>query len=168
MFPAAFIQGDVFDANLIQPRAPFHSGSEHHNSRPRDLRALTSLTPLQGYVSAIHTSSFFHLFKEDGQLEAARQLASLLSPEPGSVIFGSHVGQVTKGQREALMHKQDYDMFCHSPESWKSEVWDGPVFEKGTVEVKATLRNVERQNFWDKESGDTIIIQLLVWSVKRL
>jgi hypothetical protein len=153
---------------LIQLASPAYPGSEQQNSRPKDLRALTSLTPLQGHVSAIHASSFFHLFKEDGQLEAARQLASLLSPESGSVIFGSHVGLAAKGRRESLMHKQNYYMFCHSPESWKSEVWDGPVFEKGNVEVKATLRDVERQNFWDKESGDTVTIQLLVWSVKRL
>lgn len=175
-FPAAFIQGDVFDPQLIQPRRPFYLGSDSSfpaelaESRPKDLRALTSLTPLQGHVSVIHTSSFFHLFQEDGQLEAARQLASLLSPEPGSVIFGSHLGQATKGLRKFQGHqREDVYMFYHSPESWKLDVWDGPVFTKGSVEVNVGLHTVERSNSSVKGSDETVrTVQLLVWSVKRL
>lgn len=35
-------------------------------------------------------------------------------------------------------------MFCHSPETWK-ELWDGQVFEKGTVKVETELRAVPEE-----------------------
>lgn len=75
-FPVPFVQGDVFDPKHIAPASPLYTPP----STPRpDLSTLASLTPLQGHVSAIHVAAFFHLFQEDGQLKAARALASLLS-----------------------------------------------------------------------------------------
>ena len=97
--------------------------------------SLTSLTPLQGHVSAIHASSLFHLFEEVKQLELGKRLASLLSPVPGSLLFGAHVGLPEKGIRNG-------NKFCHSPESWK-ELWDGTIFPKGTVDVVAGLKQFE-------------------------
>jgi len=84
------------------------------------LSSLTTLTPLHGHVSVIHTSSFFHLFSEEKQLELARKLAGLLSPLPGSMIFGLHSRQAEKGLRteSSELRTGDY-MFCHSDESWK-------------------------------------------------
>lgn len=93
----------------------------------------------------------------------ARALAGLLSPEPGSVIFGLHVGLAEKGFKSALSGGL---MFCHSPESWV-QMWDGPVFEKGIVTVQAKLIHVERR---DPKGDETPArsVALLVWSVTRL
>ena len=142
-FPAALIAGDVFDPSMIASRTPFYTPDlpllTAHG--PPELRSLTTLTPLQGRVSAIFSSAFFHLFDEAKQLRIARQLASLLSPLPGSVIFGAHVTMLVNGMRKAP--SLGHDVFCHSPESW-TELWDGIVFEKGTVSVEMGVKLVDR------------------------
>jgi len=153
-FPAPFICGDIFDSSMIAPREPFNE--EPPTPRPGDPQSLTSLTPLQGFVSVIHATSFFHLFNEEQQLRAARQLATLLSPAPGSLIFGSHLGFPVKGSRSCILSSKE--MFCHSPETWQ-ELWDGQVFVKGSVQVDVELRKIKRL---EEE------VELLIWSVRRL
>jgi hypothetical protein len=146
---------------MIAPHGPFYMAdlpllTAH---APPEPRSLTSLTPLQGRVSAIMSCAFFHLFDEAKQLQAARQLASLLSPLPGSVIFGAHGTMLVNGIREHSLG----EAFCHSPESWK-ELWNGNVFEKGTVSVEVDVklvdmgpgRGIQDQNIW------------MSWSVTRL
>lgn len=91
---------------------------------------------LQGHISAIYASSFFHLFNEERQLELAKRL---LTHTKGSIIFGSHVALLEKGYAGA--EDDEWKMFCHSPESWK-ELWDGQVFVKGTVKVTAELQTI--------------------------
>ncbi|KAF9481164.1 hypothetical protein BDN70DRAFT_855524 [Pholiota conissans] len=158
-FPAAFVPGDVFDPAMLKPRGAFIT-EEDIASIPTTtppLKELTSLTPLQGKISAIHASSFFHLFQEDKQLELAHLLASLLSPEKGSVIFGQHGARPIKGYRTEAIHVQplkDEDgntippvqMFCHSPESWK-ELWTEQIFAgpdgKGSERIKVDTQLVE-------------------------
>ncbi|KAF9007611.1 hypothetical protein BDQ17DRAFT_1238084 [Cyathus striatus] len=158
-FPVTFVAGDVFDSATINPREPFYD--EPSSERP-DIKTLKSLTPLQGHISVVHASSFFHLFNEEKQLELARQVASLLSPSPGSVIFGSHGGRPVKGYRiEGNASTSSPNMFFHSPQSW-TELWDGIVFRKGSVRVEATLTKIDRP---DLPHGD---YYLLMWSVTRL
>ena len=126
---------------------------------PPELRSLTSLTPLQGRVSAIFAGAFFHLFDEAKQLQGARQLASLLSPLPGSVIFGAHSTMLVNGMRGT---SGGFEVFCHSPESWK-EVWDGIVFEKGTVSVEVGVKLIE----WGPGKGIDDKLIWMSWSVTR-
>ncbi|KAF8346343.1 hypothetical protein F5887DRAFT_108682 [Amanita rubescens] len=159
-FPAAFVEGDVFDPAMISPRAPFNL-SEALSPRP-DLKSLTSLTPLQGHVSAIYTGAFFHLFDEPGQLQVARQLASLLSPLPGSIIFGGHAGDLVKGTK--ISRTTQRPMFFHSPESWK-DLWEGQVFEKGEVLADARVIEISYKPVGQAEAE---IAYWLVWSITRL
>lgn len=158
-YPASFVAGDVFDPLMIAPRDPFYE--EPSTPRP-ELRSLTSLTPLQGFVTAIRASSFFHLFNEDQQLKAARQLATLLSPRPGSIIFGRHRGMAVKGTRTDYHFGSERTMFGHSPESWR-DFWDGQVFAKGTVRVEVELEDY-------KSLTDEIDYNgfFLVWCVTRI
>jgi hypothetical protein len=130
--------------------------------RTPDLRSLTSLNPLRGQVSAIHASCFFHLFSEEKQLHLARALSGLLSPEPGSMIFGLHLGLAEKGFASVTTHP----VFCHSPESW-AQVWDDLVFEKGMVKVQAKLVHIERKSF-ENDEASMQQVSLLVWSITRL
>lgn len=162
-FPVPFVQGDVFDPKHIAPASPLYTPP----STPRpDLSTLASLTPLQGHVSAIHVAAFFHLFQEDGQLKAARALASLLSPEKGSFIFGSHGALRKKGLRKTPNPRGEY-IYCHDPDSWRA-LWDGVIFEKGTVEVNAEL--VERP--WrtldaEQPASEEDRRYMMVWIVQR-
>jgi hypothetical protein len=113
-------------------------------------------------VSVIHTSSLFHLFDEEKQANLAKRLASLLSPEPGSVIFGSHGGLPSKGTR---FETANHSMFCHGPDSWK-DLWDGQVFQKGTVRVEVQLKLIEPLGFKvfsEKEDH----FYAMTWSVTR-
>ncbi|KAK2467535.1 hypothetical protein APHAL10511_000390 [Amanita phalloides] len=156
-FPAAFVTGDVFDPAMISLRPPFHV-SEALPSCP-DLKSLTSLIPLQGHVSVICASSFFHLFDEGKQLQVARLLASLLSPLPGSMILGTHGAQLVKG----TIIRGIYQMFCHSPESWKA-MWC-EVFEKDAIRVEADPVEVSIKRSGQVEVEKRIF---MIWSVTRL
>ena len=50
-----------------------------------------------------------------------------------------------------------FEVFCHSPESWK-ELWDGIVFEKGTVSVEVGVKLVD--------GVDKLV--WMSWSITRL
>ncbi|KAF9266942.1 hypothetical protein L218DRAFT_758414 [Marasmius fiardii PR-910] len=130
-FPAAFVEGDAFDPNFISGRGPCTDGSPADHDLP-DLRSLTSLVPLQGRVSAIHVANVFHLFIEEKQVELALAISSLLSPRPGSLIFGVQFGFETPG----LYHYRS-TRYIHSPESWK-KVWQS-VFPEGSVKIEAKM-----------------------------
>lgn len=148
----------MFDTNLVEPVPPFDSPP---SDPVPDLKTLTSLNPLHGHVSAIHTAAFFHLFDEADQLKAARALAGLLSPEPGSMIFGHHVASATSGIRSSPNPRGIY-VYDHSPETWKA-MWDGVVFEKGKVEVWAMLKEFESSTV---AVGGKVTI--MGWRIKRI
>ncbi|KIL57489.1 hypothetical protein M378DRAFT_381889 [Amanita muscaria Koide BX008] len=136
-YPASFVAGDVCDPLMIAPRDPFYE----EPSTPRPELRSSSLTPLQGFVIAIRASSFFHLFSEEEQLTAARQLAPLFSLCPGSIIFGRQRGMPhVKGTRTDYHFGSERTMFSHSPGSWR-DFWDGQVFVKGTVRVEVELED---------------------------
>ncbi|KAJ6551447.1 hypothetical protein B0H19DRAFT_1157684 [Mycena capillaripes] len=156
-FPVAFLAGDALNPDFLEPSEPLASPSEVSDPTPL-LSSVTSLTPLRGHVSAIHISSVFHLFFEPQQLQLARALAGLLSPAPGSVIFGSHTGLATKGFNTSRYGSGGHHQFCHSPESWH-EMWD-EVFPKGTIKVEAKLKKRSDRDL--SEGGG------LIWSVMRV
>ena len=158
-FPVPFIAGDVFDPTNLQKVAPA-SLSQQNELPTINLAALTSLNPLHGRVSAVHASSFFHLFNFEQQSELAKALAGLLSPQPGSLIFGSHIALPVKGIQP--IHNGRH-MCCHSPESW-AELWEEVAYGKGEVKVNAILKSVERK--LDASQSDDLC--MLIWSVTRL
>ena len=155
-----FVQGNVFDPDHLSIAPPFTTNSPPIASAP-DLRTLTSLNSLRGHVSAIYASYFFHLFAEDAQLRLARALAGLLSPEPGSMIFGKQCGLPESGHLDvpSVLRR----IFCHDPRSW-SELWDGEVFPKGTVKVVAFVSEPPK----DETYPELNTFLLLNWSVTRL
>ncbi|KAJ7054082.1 hypothetical protein C8F01DRAFT_1211925 [Mycena amicta] len=162
-FPIKFLAGDALNPAFLEPAPPFKSVDEVETVPP-SLSSLNSLTPLRGHVSAIHISSVFHLFFEAEQTKLARALAGLLSPVPGSVIFGSHTGRTEKGFNLEGLCSGGHHMFCHSPSSLEA-MW-GEVFPKGMVKVEVELKPRQRQvDFHDLESKE---LGRLVWCVTRL
>ncbi|EMD41566.1 hypothetical protein CERSUDRAFT_128429 [Gelatoporia subvermispora B] len=162
-FPVPFVGGDAFDPAFLPPTAPFTAPPG--TPRP-DLRTLTTLAPLLGHVSFIHASSLFHLFDEEEQVQLARALAGLLSPAPGSMILGLHTGRPEKGWNEGSWPGGRRSLFCHSPESWAA-LWDGEVFEKGSVEVETRLVPVDVSRL-GLASNEGVTMYRLLWSVTRL
>ncbi|KAE9390976.1 hypothetical protein BT96DRAFT_959659 [Gymnopus androsaceus JB14] len=177
-FPAKFLAGDVFDDNFITLGSDAPTYDISRSDEPKSLLGLSTLTPLKGRISAIHASKLFHLFDEEMQEELACRLAALLSPTPGSVIFGHHAGSPTKGSgadskwaryRNANGTSDgahDNDMFWHSPASW-SEMWtrDGKIFKEGTVKVECELKPMDAN---DLEIHGLESFFWLFWSVTRL
>ncbi|KAI0275323.1 hypothetical protein BC834DRAFT_43900 [Gloeopeniophorella convolvens] len=165
-FPVTFVPGDVFDSKHLDIVTPFTSETPPATQVP-NLRGLESLNPLRGHVSAIHASSLFHLFQEEAQSHLARALAGLLSPEPGSVIFGQHCALPKAGAGEGPGSRRP--IFCHSPDSW-SELWDGSICVQGTVEVQTDLAEMPGKEvsemFADGKAHGPMY--LLTWSVTRL
>ncbi|KAI0056578.1 hypothetical protein BV25DRAFT_1565307 [Artomyces pyxidatus] len=162
--PLTFIAGDVFDPSNLETIPAFTLASPPTTATPQ-LSTLRSLNPLRGHVSAIHASAFFHLFQEDDQRRLAFALASLLSPEPGSMIFGQHASRPEKGQGDVT--KARTSMFNHSPESW-AELWDGDVFEKGTVRVETQLVQLSGEEVLKTWKSPSHAVYVLNYSVTRL
>ncbi|KAG0704983.1 hypothetical protein DFH29DRAFT_909712, partial [Suillus ampliporus] len=160
-FPAHFVGGDAFDPEILAVAPP--ASVQTIGAPSPNLNNLTSLNPLRGCVSAIHATSFFHLFKEDKQLHMARALAGLLSAEPGSVILGAHIGAQEKGSVKQVYNDVKIDMFAHNPESWIA-MWDGEIFEKGMVKVEAELRE---ETYGAAGRNERCPLGLF-WSVTRL
>jgi hypothetical protein len=164
-FPIAFIPGDVFDPAFISQRGPFLSIADIEGTVMPSLNTLSSLNPVQGKISAIHTSSFFHLFPEDRQLQLAKLVSSLLSPEKGSVIFGQHRARPIKGYGDQVKFNA-FKRFCHSPESW-TQMWVEDVFGgEDRVKVDTELINIVRSGLAEHSEDDKG--WLLKWSVIRL
>ncbi|OJA12713.1 hypothetical protein AZE42_02869 [Rhizopogon vesiculosus] len=152
-FPAKFVNGNYLDPEVLAVVPP----ASRKTAKAPDLSNLTSLNSLHGSVSVIHVLAFFHLFNEAEQLYIARAFAGLLSAEPGSLIVGSNIGARVKGPVKQEFSGVEVNMFAHNPESWVA-LWDGEVFEKGTVKVEAELR----------DGGAGSYRELMFWSVTRL
>ncbi|KAG0706777.1 hypothetical protein DFH29DRAFT_118239 [Suillus ampliporus] len=154
-YPGCLLPGDVFDpAFLSLPEL-----SDNVSPAPAiDLSSLKSLNPLHGRISAINATGFFHLFNEEKQLYLARALAGLLSVEPGSVICGAQVGTLKTGFVIGNMSGSKHQLFSHSSQTWSS-LWDGEVFEKGSVNVETELVAVP---IYEEPH------LMMMWSVTRL
>ena len=160
-YPVPFLAGDALDSVFLSVTHPFYT--RPYEPAPA-LSSLKNLTPLQGHVSAISVCSVFHVFDEAGQLQLARAVAGLLSPEPGSVVVGVHSGRPEKGTFVTRAGGRDVSTFYHSPASWEA-LWDGELFAKGTVKVETRLMET---GGWDFQDRDSDRYWFLMWSVTRL
>ncbi|KAF8273975.1 hypothetical protein EI94DRAFT_1696288 [Lactarius quietus] len=142
-FPVTFIPGNVFDPEHLTIVSPFTTNSPPVTTVP-DLSTLTSLNPLRGHVSAIYVQR-------------------LLSPEPGSMVFGKQIGLPENDDLEVSATRR---RFCHTTQSW-SELWDGEVFPKGTVRVLAFVTEVPKDEV-AKMFPEAKSLHMLTWSVTRL
>ncbi|KAF8207831.1 hypothetical protein K438DRAFT_1962099 [Mycena galopus ATCC 62051] len=163
-FPVSFLAGDIFDRTFLVPAAAVSTSTS--SIEPPTLSNLTSLTALNGKISILHASLFFHLFNEQKQTELAHLLAGLLCPLPGSMIFGSHVGREIKGLGNQALRGSGHQMFCHSPDSW-IELWEN-IFPKGTVRVEAILKEHPQYHRLVLELPEKPDDGVLEWSCVRL
>ena len=64
-----------------------------------------------------------------------------------------------KGARSTMVDGIQHHIFCHSSDSW-NELWDGEIFEKGTIKVETEVFPVDR--------GGGEIAHWMRWSITRL
>ena len=131
---------------------------------------LVSLNSLRGQVSGILANNFFHVFSKEEQDTLAHSIASLLSPESGSMIFGSHSGLPEEGlwSMDPKPGETEIPMkiYCHSPESWKMMWMD--IFGKGNVDVQVSLREYEwGADLFGSFPWNTKSTYEMEWSVTR-
>ncbi|KAI1772148.1 hypothetical protein F4818DRAFT_176098 [Hypoxylon cercidicola] len=80
-----------------------------------------NLKVLDGKMSIIHATSFFHLFTWEKQVRAAMRIVRFLDPDDTEVmIFGRQVGTTTPGDREG---NGGYKRYLHNAETWQN-LWD--------------------------------------------
>ncbi|KAG9734020.1 hypothetical protein E4T50_07201 [Aureobasidium sp. EXF-12298] len=127
--------------------------------------AQSKLTPLEGNIDILHTSSFFHLFGYEGQKKVARRVVQLLKPKKDSLLVGRQVGNI-KAHEEESSASGSGNMFLHNVESWK-QMWKEIGEETGTQwKVEATLEewSLPREKAsWHREGTKRIF-----FSVRRL
>ncbi|KAG2747154.1 hypothetical protein P692DRAFT_20835931 [Suillus brevipes Sb2] len=140
-----FIAGDCLDPAFLS------SESGHMSRSPPDLSSPASLNDLHGKLTAIHASSVFHLFSAEQQASLVRAVAALLSPVPGSIVFGSHVGLPKQGTIREEILGMTVEMYCYDPESW-NKLWE----DAGPFKTEAALKEVIAPN------GETGWV--MVWS----
>ncbi|KAF5342823.1 hypothetical protein D9758_013381 [Tetrapyrgos nigripes] len=169
-FPVLLVPGDAFDNAFIPDCPPFDNETRKPSTeKPSQatLASAKSLAPPQGHVSAIHASGLFHLFVEEQQRVLANKLASLLSLEPGSVVFGMQHGA---SEVKEILNIRKEKTFLHSEDSW-TRLWVGEegeseerVFPKGMVQVDVRLFDLKPT----AADGTFSDYNRLVWSVKRI
>ena len=167
-YPVPFVQGDVFNSYFIKPAPPCYETPSTPRPDLKSLPEMKSLTPLQGHVSAISVSLFFHLFPKDGQIHAAKALASLLSPVRGSMIFGTHVS-TNDGTSKEFPFTADKTIYGFGVEDWK-RLWNGEVFKEGSVRVEAELQRINMSKVYTDSFSQNALDghQALVWCITRL
>ena len=104
----------------------------------------SGLRQLDGRVDIVHMASFLHLFNWEGQVRACKRLVRLLSPAPGSVVFGRQRGNVKPGEYD---HRTNAGgtMYRHDVESWK-KLCEQVGNETGTNwDVKGDLLDTEEE-----------------------
>ncbi|KAI1126737.1 hypothetical protein F5Y10DRAFT_244231 [Nemania abortiva] len=84
---------------------------------------------LNGKVSIVHASNFFHLFSWETQLVICERIIQFYRHAPGkkgpAVIFGSHLGSITPGKTEL------FSAFLHDQTTFQA-LWDEVGKKTGT------------------------------------
>ena len=164
-FPVKFMGGDALFSLFWDKKL----GTVHDpvvDKPPMDVSTLTSLQPIRGRLNVIHASSFIPLFCSWGHSrsssevfsveDAASCLQSLLSPAPGSLIFGSHVARLKEDQ--ASLSQRYPRAYRYNPESWRA-LWEG-VFGTDKIDLQVEIENEATLG------GEGLF--MMTWSVKRL
>lgn len=93
-----FMAADAF--HIPYPAAPTPPESEDITST--SLLDVTEVKQLQGKVTHLYAGLLFHLFTEEKQYTLALRLGTLVKHEPGTILYGRHVGMYEAQHIEAV------------------------------------------------------------------
>ena len=91
----------------------------------------TPLLSLRSSLSIVYTGAFFHLFSLAEQTTIAKLVVTLLKPEPGVLVIGRQVGNVSPGLFETSGYTGEKERYRHNPDSWR-EFWNRIGDETGS------------------------------------
>jgi hypothetical protein len=99
-------------------------------------------------MDIVNAASFFHLFSWDDQVAAAKQVISLLRPQPGALVVGRQAGRrdpIDPDDKENAPKR-----YAHDVETWK-RLWRQVEEETGTRwEVEAWVEVWEANSAFSK------------------
>ncbi|KAL8788890.1 MAG: hypothetical protein Q9213_001413 [Squamulea squamosa] len=115
-----FVVEDMLLADVNKDR-----GLDAHTSSNRPLvvstPGSTSLASLENRMSIIVANSIFHLYNYADQLQLAKRVVQLLSPERGSLVLGRQVGSSQPGEYKAVNNQGT--RYAHDSTSFR-QFWD--------------------------------------------
>ncbi|KAI0477900.1 hypothetical protein GGR56DRAFT_674220 [Xylariaceae sp. FL0804] len=101
----------------------------------------TGLRQLDGRMTFVHATSFFHLFTWAEQVRAASRMVRFLDPrDPDVMIFGRHVGLAARATTTTppAAAGRHHRVFLHDAASWRA-LWDEVGARTGTGPWDARL-----------------------------
>ncbi|KAL8665680.1 MAG: hypothetical protein Q9202_001990 [Teloschistes flavicans] len=120
-----------------------------NNTSTSPITPLVPLSSLEMQISVIAANSIFHLYNYSNQLKLARRAVRLLSPQPGSMILGRHLGSRVPGEYPGM---NDNDTrYAHDVASFQ-RFWDRVAEEVGDgrrFHVEAMMD--EKELFWSQK-----------------
>jgi SAM-dependent methyltransferase len=117
------------------------------------------ITSLAKKVKVINSGMFMHLWDWEKQIEVAKRMIYLLTPDKGAMITGLHFGSRSAGMWEAV---KESPMFVHNPETLK-DLWGQCAQETGTVwDFRCVVEEVDYCQDLDSEAC------ILRWTAERL
>ncbi|KAF2845333.1 hypothetical protein T440DRAFT_278625 [Plenodomus tracheiphilus IPT5] len=103
----------------------------------------SALSSLKGKLDMVFAGSFFHLWGYEKQFEVSKAVATLLRPQPGSMILGRQIGAVTALEKTSATGT----MYRHNVESFR-KMWEDIGNELGVkFIVQAKLKELAGDHF---------------------
>lgn len=99
----------------------------------------SQLKEFDGKMDIVYASAFFHLFKREGQVKAARRMVRFLNPSnPRAMIFGVNGGPKIEGWEEYVLDAEAWQKMWDeigevTGTSWRTETIVGNSEERITV-----------------------------------
>ncbi|KAL8626377.1 hypothetical protein Q9189_007930 [Teloschistes chrysophthalmus] len=115
------------------------------NASKSPITPLVPLSSLEKQISIIAANSIFHLYNYSDQLKLAKRMVRLLSPQPGFMILGRHIGSSVPGEYPGM--NDDGTRYAHDVASFQrfwdrvaEEVGDGCRFRvEGTMDEEGVI-----------------------------
>lgn len=142
--------GSDIEASFMQLGFDLFSDREHFQGTmiPGDVSSPDFLSDYHGKVDIVYLGSFLHLFNEAQQRVVIDRLNLLLSPRPGSMVFGRHLGAEVGGPFR--MESIGWDLYRHSHETLENLFQQGSHAPEGAQwKVTSSLSRYESAN-WDE------------------
>ncbi|KAI0201663.1 hypothetical protein F4808DRAFT_459787 [Astrocystis sublimbata] len=163
-FKGKFIVGDILHGSGDDDDKEEHEDAEGGAAKKGKAKAKgrakgkDALEALDGKMTFIHATSFFHLFTWDDQMRAATRMVRLLQPHrPDVMLFGRQVGTVLPRDNGKIGSDKVY---LHNAASWQ-RLWD-EVGERTGTKWRTTMEPTEKI-----ETGTESSLRKMTFSVSR-
>jgi len=117
------------------------------------------LKPLEGSVDICQVNAFLHLWDLEGQKRVCERLVQLMTPAPGALIVGKHIGRVDAQEVPTPVSSPGVKtMFQHNEESF-AKMWEEVGRSTGTKwKVSAELLELGPTSVFSNDTNGRLLI----------